>query len=135
MVHDESRNIGNDLRDDDMTTIKYCGNIDTSDVSKCIDTLVDMLSKHTIDEKFFMRYNDNYPAYDKKIVWVNFNPIKRTENGYKFFGNFEGYSFAFHIETDEEPIINRLVNAIRNNTGWSMYYEKHKIDANQLQLF
>lgn len=135
MVRNEPYNGWNDLRYDDMTTIKYCGNIDTSDVSKCVDALVDMLSKHTIDEKFFMRYNDNYPAYDKKIVWVNFNPIKRTENGYRFFGNFEEYSFAFHIETDDKAIINRLVNAIRNNTGWSMYYDKHKIDSNQLQLF
>jgi len=110
-----------------MEIIKYCGNIDTSNVNKCVDTLVYMLSNYTIEEKFFMRYNDNYPAYDKKIVWANFNPIKKTENGYRFFGNFEGYSFAFHIETDDKEIINRLVNAIRNNDGWSMYYEKHRI--------
>lgn len=112
-----------------MTEIKYCGK------NNSIDELIQILQSETLDEKFFMRYNDNYTSRKDTPIWVNHCPIKLTENGYRFFGNFEGYSFAFYITSDDKTLCERIIKAIRNNKGWSMYYDKHKIDFNQLELF
>jgi hypothetical protein len=112
-----------------MTEIKYCGK------NNSIDELIQILESETLDEKFFMRYNDNYTSRSEPPIWVNHCPIKLTKKGYRLFGNFEDYSFAFNIISDDKELCNRLIKSIRNNKGWSMYYDKHRIDHNQLNLF
>ena len=91
-----------------------------------IEKLIDILSKHTIEERFFHCFSRNEKEGKK---WYQLCPIDKSVNGNKtiFFGNFEDLSHVFRIETNDPKIIKPLTRAIKANKGWEKYYEKNLI--------
>jgi len=90
-----------------------------------IEKLLEVLQKETIEETFFQKWVEapNSP----NPITHNFCPINKKENGfYVFFGDFEGVSHVFNIETNDPSIIKNLSEAIKSNKGWALYYRKNK---------
>jgi len=90
-----------------------------------IEKLIEVLSEHVIEERFFETWIDG-SGEDK--VKRNFCPITKTENGKtRFFGNFEELSHVFDIETDDKELIEKLTKAVKSNSGWIKFYYKNLI--------
>ena len=92
-----------------------------------INKLIEVLKIETIEERFFHKYRTNKNSIKKNPIYLNFCPIKKTKEGFRFFGNFEKLSHVFDIETNDPKVIKKLSQVIINNNGWIKYYSKHLI--------
>jgi len=93
-----------------MLDIISCGSHWAGERESTIEDLLEVLNNHPLDRTF-----EKYGNFvDSSPEWIKENPypgIKVTS----FFGNFLTISFVFNIKTDEQPIIDRLTVAIREN--------------------
>jgi len=98
-----------------------------------IDKLIDVLSKHTLEERFFTWFETTgkYPEKIQRFPIEKITKASRFERyeGYTlFFGNFETVSHVFRIYSNDPDVIEKLTKAIQNNDGWIKYYEKNLIE-------
>lgn len=91
-----------------------------------IEKLLEVLRDNTIGERFFFWYQTN-PNQKEKPKYEYATPISIRSGIHTFFGNFEEVSHVFRIETDDLEMIATLTNAIKENKGWKVYYDKNKI--------
>ena len=87
-----------------------------------INTLIERLSKYTIEDRFFCKFKERFNSKKKHVLC----PISKVDGRYIFFGNFVEISGVFRIETNCPETITKLRNAIINNAGWKMYIYKCK---------
>jgi len=88
-----------------------------------IETLLEVLSKNTLDPKFekygnFIQRNPN---------WLKKEIAEKYKGCTVIFGNFYSLSHVFNIITDEEELIQQLEKAINKNKQKQEYQELRKI--------
>lgn len=86
-----------------------------------IDTLLEVLSKHTLDPRF-ERYGDFVRA-DTPDIYIRDGHSQVIPGAVRFFGNFIDISHVFNIRTDETVIIKALTDAIAANKQTQAYLD------------
>src|ERR1022692_4485831 len=84
-----------------------------------IEKLLEVLKTEVIEERFFAKYKK---FYGDKWNFITLCPISKQhplsggrDKHYTFFGNFEGVSHVFNIETNDPALIEVLKAAIMAN--------------------
>lgn len=75
------------------------------------------LECYTLDPVF-----EEYGNFVYKPIWMNKEAEKRYDKGFTIIcGNFETYSHAFRVYTDDEELIKEFTEAIRKNQATEEY--------------
>jgi len=96
-----------------------------------VETLLDVLAKHTLDPRFeeygnFITHNPHdskqNPDYPHKssVRWINNNPLY-ADDVTAFFGNFYDISHVFSIHINVPSVIEKLTRNIRKNQQTDAY--------------
>lgn len=88
-----------------------------------IAKLVSVLKAHPISKDFFFK---RHKIYEDRIEKYSLCPITKENGVYRFFGNFDGVSHVFNIQTTEPKLISTLKGAIMNNSGWKKHINNLK---------
>jgi hypothetical protein len=85
---------------------KFCG-----EENDTIETLLDTLSKHSLDPVF-----EKYGNFvNRTPKWLNSKSAEKYQGCTSIHGNFMGVSHAFNIITDEPELIEKINSAINKN--------------------
>ena len=99
------------------TTVIRCGS-ETGTARSCLSRLVETLRTSPLDFRFAPFFMQSEVSAD-----------------WRFFGNFDGTSFPFNIETNAPRVIGRLTAAISRNTQRADYGATLQLTNDDARLF
>lgn len=114
-----------------MLIVQSNGGLATGDEDKGLDHLLDLLARQPLSPVFEEFGNFVVPARRATCSWdaaamcdvyEDAGPIHpEAPDAVRFSGNFDNYSGAFSVDTDEPEVIAKLTAAIRANQASEAY--------------